>query len=131
MEEPYDLPRKESSDEHFLHLMDEIEIMAAVLEDVEGEEVADQITMWIDYMIYRALYADEEHASDTLTCIRNTRNVSITDLLAAVRKEGMLFSNGYGDLKEKAFRIAHLGETTPGDIEGLLSVIDRHLGISS
>jgi hypothetical protein len=80
MEEPYELPRKESSDEQFMHLMDEIEVLAAVLEDVEGEAVADQITMWIDYMIYRALYADEEASAECAPEARECRRLVMAHL---------------------------------------------------
>jgi len=74
-----------------------------------------------------ALFADEEHASDTLTCIRNTCGISVADLIARLRDEGILIGNGYGALKEKAFRIAHMGEITPDDIDDLLGRIDRIL----
>ena len=77
------------------------------------------------------LFADEVHASDTLTCVANTTGADVGALIAGLRDEGMLISNGYGDLKGKAFRIAHLGELTPADITGLLAVIDRLLGIKS
>jgi len=36
-------------------------------------------------------------------------------------------SNGYGELKEKTFRIAHMGQITPVDIMGLLDTIDEVL----
>lgn len=74
------------------------------------------------------LFADETHASDTLTCVANTRGIDVAGLVSRLRKEGMLISNGYGDLKEKTFRIAHLGEIMPDDITALLSTIDRLLG---
>ena len=45
-------------DERFQRVMDELDVMASVVEDVEDEEVAGQLTMWIDYMIYRELYDD-------------------------------------------------------------------------
>jgi len=41
----------------------------------------------------------------------------------------MRISNGYGDLKEKTFRIAHMGDLTTADIRGLLSTIDMILGL--
>ena len=66
-------------------------------------------------------------ASDTLTCVRNTKDISVSGLIAFLKQEGMLISNGYGDLKEKAFRIAHMGELTPDDLRGLLYQIDRFL----
>jgi aspartate aminotransferase-like enzyme len=43
-------------------------------------------------------------------------------------KYKVMISNGYGDLKEQTFRIAHMGDTTLVDILGLLAVIDRILG---
>jgi len=73
------------------------------------------------------LFAGEDCASDTLTCIRNTRGISIKRLVDGLREDGMLIGNGYGDLKEKTFRIAHLGELQPGDIEELLGAVDRRL----
>jgi len=40
-----------------------------------------------------------------------------------------MISNGYGILKEKTFRIAHMGELTLSDIKELLSNIDDILGL--
>jgi len=39
-----------------------------------------------------------------------------------------MISNGYGELKEVTFRIAHMGDTTLDDIKELLSVIDELIG---
>jgi aspartate aminotransferase-like enzyme len=36
----------------------------------------------------------------------------------------MQISNGYGDLKEKTFRIAHMGELTMQDIKEVTSAIE-------
>jgi len=40
-----------------------------------------------------------------------------------------MISNGYGKLKEKTFRIAHMAELTLTDIKELLSNIDDILGL--
>lgn len=77
------------------------------------------------------LFARESCASDTVTCVRNTRGIDVAGLIAALRGEGMLIGNGYGDLKGKAFRIAHLGELTPDDLTGLLAAIDRLAGLGA
>jgi len=74
-----------------------------------------------------ALFADEAHASDTLTCIANTRSIDVAALIADLKSQGILIGNGYGDLKEKAFRIAHMGEITPEMLADVLERIDRHL----
>jgi len=71
-----------------------------------------------------SLYAVEEAASDTVTCIANSRGVDVGAMLSEVKRRGYLLSNGYGDLKGKAFRIAHMGERRPDEIEELLGVLD-------
>lgn len=66
------------------------------------------------------LFADERYLSNTLTNIKNTRNISIGDLNKELGKRGFQISNGYGKLKEKTFRIAHMAECTMDDIKELL-----------
>jgi aspartate aminotransferase-like enzyme len=75
-----------------------------------------------------ALFAEEGYESPTLTCIANTRGISVSALNKELGKQWAAISNGYGDLKEKTFRIAHMGDTQEWEIRGLLAVIDRILG---
>jgi aspartate aminotransferase-like enzyme len=75
-----------------------------------------------------ALFAEEGYESPTLTCITNTRGISVAGLNKELGKQWAAISNGYGDLKEKTFRIAHMGDTQEWEIRGLLAVIDRILG---
>jgi aspartate aminotransferase-like enzyme len=75
------------------------------------------------------LFADERYLSRTLTTVKNTRKISVSDLNRELQKRGMMISNGYGDLKEKTFRIAHMADTQIDDIYELLSNIDDILGI--
>jgi len=76
-----------------------------------------------------ALFAQEEFASNTVTCVKNSREISVGDLNKALGERGFMISNGYGILKEKTFRIAHMGELTLSDIKELLSTIDEILGL--
>jgi aspartate aminotransferase-like enzyme len=39
----------------------------------------------------------------------------------------MQISNGYGDLKEKTFRIAHMGELTMEDVKEVTAAIEKIL----
>ena len=75
-----------------------------------------------------ALFSEEGYESPTLTCIANTRGISVSGLNKELGKQWAAISNGYGDLKEKTFRIAHMGDTQEWEIRGLLAVIDRILG---
>ncbi len=73
------------------------------------------------------LYPPEQFASQTVTCISNTRNINITELNKKLGEMGFVISNGYGPLKDKTFRIAHMGDITLEEIEELLSAIDQIL----
>lgn len=78
---------------------------------------------------YFALYSDERYLSLTVTNVKNTRGISVAGLNEELRKRGAIISNGYGDLKEKCFRIAHMGDLTVEDIRWLLEQINDILGL--
>lgn len=75
-----------------------------------------------------ALFAQDGYASPTVTCIENTRGISVAGLNEELGKQGVVISNGYGALKERTFRIAHMGDTQEWEIRGLLATMDRILG---
>ena len=77
----------------------------------------------------RHLFAAEGYESPTISCVENTRGVSIADLNEELSGQWAMISNGYGVLKEKTFRIAHMGDTQEWEIRGLLATIDRILGL--
>jgi len=74
-----------------------------------------------------ALFPEEAHASVTLTTITNTKNISVANLNSELGKIGLQISNGYGDLKEKTFRIAHMGELTMADVREVTGAIEKIL----
>ncbi len=76
-----------------------------------------------------ALYGDERYLSNTVTNVENTRGISVAGLNQELAMRGAIISNGYGDLKEKCFRIAHMGDLLVTDIRWLLSQIDDILGL--
>jgi aspartate aminotransferase-like enzyme len=85
-------------------------------------EMAGLVRAWADENF--KLFPKREFASNTLTTIRNTRGVSVSELNKRLGEKGFAISNGYGDLKEVTFRIAHMADATVDDIKELLSVID-------
>ena len=90
-------------------------------------QMADYVRAWAKDKF--ALFAQEEFASNTVTCIKNTREISVGELNKALGERGFMISNGYGKLKEKTFRIAHMAELGLKDIKELLSNIDDILGL--
>jgi len=75
------------------------------------------------------LFADEKYASNSLTTVKNTRGISVADLNKELAERGFVISNGYGDLKEKTFRIAHMADTPMEDLSALLDNIEDILGL--
>lgn len=78
---------------------------------------------------YFDMFADPSVASNTLTTVKNTREISVKDLNAELGKRGYTISNGYGDLKEKTFRIAHMADTSMDELNALLAEIEDILGL--
>ena len=75
-----------------------------------------------------SLFAPEGYRSKTVTTVVNDRGLDIADLNSFLLQRGMRIANGYGALKNKTFRIAHMGETTMADIDRLLAAMDEYLG---
>jgi aspartate aminotransferase-like enzyme len=71
--------------------------------------------------------APEGYRSKTVSTIKNLREVDIPALNEFLLTKGMRIANGYGNIKNKTFRIAHMGETTMEDIDTLLEAFETFL----
>ncbi len=75
----------------------------------------------------QAIYAPAGFRSQTVTTIRNERGIDVSELNSFLMKREMRIANGYGPLRNKTFRIAHMGETRMEDIEKLLEAMEEYL----
>lgn len=91
-------------------------------------EMAEVVRKWAKKNF--EMFPEEGYYSNTLTNIKNTLGISVADLNNELGKKGIMLSNGYGKLKEKTFRIAHMADCTMDDINELLSAIDEILGFN-
>ncbi len=73
------------------------------------------------------LFAAEGYRSQTLTVVTNPPEFDCTEFNKFMAPKSIRLANGYGDLKGKTFRIAHMGEIQPGDVENLLAGIDAYM----
>ena len=76
---------------------------------------------------YFEIYPEKGYYSNTLTTIKNNKNIDIGALNKELGKRGFQISNGYGKLKDKTFRIAHMADCQVKDIKELLSNINEIL----
>lgn len=71
------------------------------------------------------LFASPGYRSQTLTVVENPPAFDVSALNKFMAPKGIRLANGYGQLKGKTFRIAHMGEIQMQDLEALLSSIDE------
>lgn len=77
-----------------------------------------------------SLFAAEGYRSKTVTTVVNDRGLDVSALNRWLLQRGMRIANGYGPLKGKTFRIAHMGELQMEDIDMLLNALDEYLAQS-
>ena len=71
--------------------------------------------------------APEGYRSRTVSTIQNAKNVDIPAFNKFLLKNGFRIANGYGQLKDKTFRIAHMGEIQMKDLDQLLAYFEEYL----
>lgn len=90
-------------------------------------ELAEVVRAW--GRKYFELLPEDKYLSNTVTTIKNTRNIDVAALNKELGERGFQISNGYGSLKGKTFRIAHMADCQMEDIQELLSNINDILGL--
>ncbi len=73
------------------------------------------------------LFATAGYRSQTVTTVANTLNMDVAAFNKFLSTRDMRIANGYGSLKDKTFRIAHMGELQVTDIDTLLAAFDEFL----
>lgn len=91
-------------------------------------EMAEYVRAWARKN-FALFVEDEKYLSNTLTTVTNTRGIDVGELNKKLGERGFVISNGYGDLKDKTFRIAHMGDYTLEEVKELIRNIDEILGL--
>ena len=75
-----------------------------------------------------SMFSKKGFRSPTVSTINNDKKISIAALNNILReKYNLMISNGYGQLKEKVFRIGHMGEHTPEKLENLFVILEKEI----
>jgi aspartate aminotransferase-like enzyme len=85
-------------------------------------QMAELVQDWVLSQGFEVLAADG-FQSQTVTAIVNTQNLDINEVNHYLKNEQMRIANGYGQLKDKTFRIAHMGDTKIDEINRLLNAL--------
>ena len=90
-------------------------------------EMAEIVRKWANK--YFEIFGDERYLSNTVTTIKNTRGIDVSALNKELGFRGYQISNGYGSLKDKTFRIAHMADCKVDELKDLLKNINEILGL--
>src|SRR5204862_4180162 len=81
-------------------------------------ELAARARAWAKERL--GLFPEDGFVSFGLTCVENTIGFDMAKLQEEMRKRGAVIGDGYGKLKAKTFRVAHMGDVSLEDLEALL-----------
>jgi predicted phosphoserine aminotransferase len=91
-------------------------------------QMRDLTTTWAQSRDF-GIFAQEGYWSPTVSTIANTRGISVDDMAKFMGGKGFSMDKGYGQIKGKTFRIAHMGDMQPTVLEEVLSGLDEFLGV--
>jgi aspartate aminotransferase-like enzyme len=112
------------------------------LEDVHTETMerrwarhramAQRTWSWVDRMagergIPLRVMAPERGRSPTVTAVEMPGGQGAPAVVKALRERGWTVGGGYGALKERSFRIGHMGDHTVAELDGLLEALEEVL----
>lgn len=88
--------------------------------------MADHTRNWVQERGF-GLFAPEGARSVTLTSVSNSRGIDLAAVKKRLGEKGYAFDDGYGKIKGQTFRIAHMGDLQPAELEEFLAVLDGEL----
>jgi len=74
------------------------------------------------------LFAQEGYRSPTVTTVANTRGIDVNEMAKFMGQKGWSMDKGYGKIKGTTFRLAHMGDMQPSELEEILSGLDEFVG---
>jgi aspartate aminotransferase-like enzyme len=89
-------------------------------------QMADTTRQWMQQQGF-SLFAAEGARSQTLTCACNDERTDLERLKKLAGEQGYAIDNGYGKIKNKTFRIAHMADMTMADLQELFTLLEALL----
>jgi len=110
--------------------------LVKILDDIERETLSGRYQRHREMAAYarrwaldhgQALFPEPGYESVTLTAVRNLREWPLQPIFEALEQRGFRMDRGYGKLRRKVFRIAHMGSVMMDDLKEYLMVWDQVL----
>ncbi len=87
------------------------------------QRMANMVRKWASEKL-DGIFSEAGHRSNSISVL-NRGGLDFDAFHSKLNVRGYEISNGYGEIKEKTFRIGHMGDITPEIMAGLLSVMDE------
>jgi len=75
-----------------------------------------------------SLFPEQGYESPTVTCVNAPKGVTGPEVYERMREQGFELAKGYGELKERTFRIGNMGYIRPEDVNAMLQALGEILG---
>ena len=85
-------------------------------------QLGKRTRMWARDVNFQ-MFPEKGYESNTVSTMKNSLNIDIAKMVSTLLANGYRIVNGYGDLKNKTFRIGHMGEITVKELEDMLKVL--------
>lgn len=89
------------------------------------KDMADLVTRWANRKL-AGIFPEYGCRSNSISVL-NKGSLNFDLFYSELKSEGYEISNGYGDIKHKTFRIGHMGDIKPKNIQDLLLTFDEIL----
>ncbi len=73
------------------------------------------------------LFPHIDYQTPTESVFAVESKINVGELVNRVNRRGKVFANGYGPLKEKTFRIGHMGDLQPDHVEEFMKILNEEL----
>ena len=91
-------------------------------------QIADLTRSGIEKLELNLLPINHEIASNTVTAVKVPSSINGSDLISTLRTDyDIELAGGYGNLKDKIFRIGHMGKVSKSEINEVIESLKTYL----
>jgi aspartate aminotransferase-like enzyme len=74
---------------------------------------------------FARLMVEPQYASPSVSTFEPATGKAASEIIASMRENGFVIGSGYGEWKDRTFRIGHMGDMTVSDLRAMLDALAR------